>query len=182
MPSPAPGIPQDFYARSVHKWHRALPVEPLLYVPTHPARTLDADLIRAGIPKQAIGGKLDFHAVRLAYINLVIEAGATVKEAQSLARHATPQMTLGVYGRTRDERLHRVVEQVAIVIQGETERADSVHSPRIAEITRATTSPTLRGYGSLHSMEAAGIEPATSALSFSSMSCEIRALALCTSL
>ena len=46
---------------------------------------------RAGIPKDAIGGKLDFHAVRLAYINLIIEAGATVKEAQTLARHATPR-------------------------------------------------------------------------------------------
>jgi hypothetical protein len=43
-------------------------------------------------------------AVRLAYIKLVIEAGATVKEAQTLVRHATPQMTLrGVWphpGRT----------------------------------------------------------------------------------
>ena len=112
------GYPQDLYARSAHKWRHALPDEPLLYVPTHPARTLDTDLVRAGIPKEAIGGKLDFHAVRLAYINLVLEAGATVKEAQTLARHATPQMTLGVYGRTREERLHQVVEQVAAVLQG----------------------------------------------------------------
>ena len=109
------------------------PVEPLLYVPTHPARTLDADLTRAGIPKEAVGGKLDFHAVRLAYINLVLETGATVKEAQTLARHATPQMTLGVYGRTREERLHEVVEQVAIVVQGKTQRAVSVHSSDAAE-------------------------------------------------
>ena len=126
------GYPQDLYARSAHKWRHALPVEPLLYVPTHPARTLDADLVRAGIPKEAVGGKLDFHAVRLAYINLVIEAGATVKEAQTLARHATPQMTLGVYGRTREERLHEVVEQVATVLQGEPQRAVSVHSSDIS--------------------------------------------------
>ena len=96
--------------------------------------TLDADLVRAGIPKEAIGGKLDFHAVRLAYINLVIEAGATVKEAQTLARHATPQMTLGVYGRTREERLHQVVEHVATVLQGETQRAHSVHSDKRQKI------------------------------------------------
>jgi hypothetical protein len=30
-------------------------------------------------------GKLDCHAVRLAYINLVIESGVTGKEAQVLA-------------------------------------------------------------------------------------------------
>src|SRR5262245_5627112 len=47
------------------------PSEPLLYVPMHPARTLDADLVRAGMPKEAVGGKLDFHAVRLAYIRAV---------------------------------------------------------------------------------------------------------------
>jgi len=158
------GYPQDLYARSIHKWRRPFPVEPLLYVPTHPARTLDADLVRAGIPKKAIGGKLDFHAVRLAYINLVLEVGATAKEAQTLARHATPQMTLGVYGRTRDERLHQVVEEVATVVRGETERADSVHSMHTAEKTRAINASPLSAYCSLHPMEAAGIEPASESL------------------
>jgi len=33
---------------------------------------------------------------------------------------------LGVYGRTREERLHQVVEQVATVLQGEMQRATSV--------------------------------------------------------
>ena len=147
--------------RSAHKWSHVLPVEPLLYVPTHPARTLDADLVRAGIPKEAVGGKLDFHAVRLAYINLVIEAGATVKEAQTLARHATPQMTLGVYGRTREERLHEVVEQVATVLQGEPQRAVSVHSSDITENRKAVNASALSVYSSAHPMEAAGIEPAS---------------------
>ena len=109
-------------------------VSPCSMYRPHPARTLDADLEHAGIPKEAIGGKLDFHAVRLAYINLVIEAGATVKEAQTLARHATPQMTMGVYGRTREERLHQVVEHVATVLQGETQRAHSVLSVQMTEI------------------------------------------------
>ena len=131
------GYPQDLYARSVHKWRHALPVEPLLYVPTHPARTLDADLARAAIPKKAVGGKLDFHAARLAYVNLVIEAGANVKEAQTLARHSTAQMTLGVYGRTREERLHHVVEQVATTLQGETDCVASVHKIDTAEKVKA---------------------------------------------
>ena len=62
-------------------------------------------------------GKIDFHAVRLAYINLVIESGVTVKEAQVLARHETPELTMNIYGRAREERLWTVVEQVAQAIR-----------------------------------------------------------------
>ena len=95
----------------------SIPEHPLLYVPSHPARSLDGDLATAGIPKVTPAGKLDFHAVRLAYINLVIESGVTVKEAQALARHATPQLTMNVYGRAREERLWNAVEQVAHTIR-----------------------------------------------------------------
>jgi hypothetical protein len=94
----------------------------------------------------------------------VIEAGATVKEAQTLARHATPQMTLGVYGRTREERLHEVVEQVAMVVQGTTQRAISVHSREAAENTKAVNASTLSVYSSATPVEAAGIEPASESL------------------
>ena len=90
-----------------------MPSDPLVYVPSHPARSLDKDLEAAGIPKHAPGGKIDFHACRVAYINLVLESGAKVKEAQTLARHATPELTMNVYGRARKERLSEVVEQMA---------------------------------------------------------------------
>ena len=114
---------------------------------------------RAGIPKHTVEGKLDFHAIRLAYINLVIEAGATVKEAQTLARHAKPQMTLGVYGRTREERLHQVLEQVAMVLHGETQRVDSVHRGDTAEHARAINTSGSSDYGSPHPVEATGCLP-----------------------
>ncbi|HCR19767.1 MAG TPA: hypothetical protein DIU35_20010 [Candidatus Latescibacteria bacterium] len=52
-------------------------------------------------------------ALRVAYINLVLESGAKVKEAQTLARHATPELTINVYGWARKERLSEVVEQMA---------------------------------------------------------------------
>ena len=42
-------------------------------------------------------------------------------------RNATPQMTLGVDGPIREERLHYVVEQVTTILQGKTQRADSVY-------------------------------------------------------
>ena len=82
-------------------------------MPTHPAREFDKDLKAAGIPKVTSAGKLDFHACRLAYINLVIDSGATIKEAQELARHSTPQLTMNIYGRVREERLAQTVDKVA---------------------------------------------------------------------
>jgi len=85
---------------------------PLLYVPSNTSRAFDEDLDKAEIPKYAPGGKLDFHACRTAYINLVIESGVTVKEAQELARHSTPELTMNIYGRAREERLIAAVERV----------------------------------------------------------------------
>jgi integrase len=90
-----------------------IPEHPLLYVPRDPARELDKDLAAASIPKYTKAGKLDFHALRVTYINLIIESGVTVKEAQALARHTTPQMTMNIYGRTREERLCEAVEKIA---------------------------------------------------------------------
>lgn len=86
--------------------------EPLLYVPSHPARDLEEDLKRAGIPKLTAEGKLDFHACRVAFVTWVLEAGATVKEAQALARHVTPDLTMNTYARTRGDRLSNVAEAV----------------------------------------------------------------------
>jgi integrase len=106
---------EKFYARSGTTLQA--PDHPLLYVPTHTARDLDIDLKAAGIQKNAPGGKLDFHACRLAYINFVIESGVTVKEAQELARHSTPDLTMNVYGRTREDRLSQAVEKVAASLQ-----------------------------------------------------------------
>ena len=82
-------------------------------MPSHTARAIDADLDVAGIEKWTSKGKLDFHAIRVAFVNFVFDSNATVKEAQALARHATPDLTMNVYGRTRSERLSELVEDVA---------------------------------------------------------------------
>ncbi len=89
-----------------------LPDRPLLYVPSHTARELDKDLKAAGIPKRTSSGKVDFHACRVAYVSHILEEGATVKEAQTLARHSTPVLTMNVYAKTRDERLMDLTEQL----------------------------------------------------------------------
>ena len=116
-----------------------LPSAPLLYVPSHPARSLDKDLEAAGIPKHAPGGKIDFHACRVAYINLVLESGAKVKEAQTLARHATPELTMNVYGRARKERLSEVVEQMAKSVVREEKYVPSMQRQAVGAETESAT-------------------------------------------
>lgn len=92
------------------------PANPLLYVPDDTARELDSDLKRANIRKGEKHDKIDFHALRVCYVTCVLEAGANVKEAQTLARHATPNLTMNVYARARSERLAEVTERVAKVM------------------------------------------------------------------
>ena len=53
-------------------------------------------------------GKVDFHACRVAYISLLFEAGVSTKEAQTLARHSTLDLTLNTYARTREDRLTKL--------------------------------------------------------------------------
>lgn len=83
-------------------------------MPWHTAEAVAADLERAGIPRSTPLGKVDFHALRVAFVNLVFEVGeASGKEAQHLARHSTPTLTFNTYGRVREERLQQTVERMA---------------------------------------------------------------------
>ena len=62
------------------------------------AAILRQDLDAAGIEYQDAAGRyVDFHALRHSFISLVGQSGATVKEAQTLARHSTSALTLDVY-------------------------------------------------------------------------------------
>ena len=61
---------------------------------SHLSRLLQDDLKTAGIPKWGPGGKVDFHALRTAYVTFLLETDARVKEAQALARHSTPTLTM----------------------------------------------------------------------------------------
>ena len=50
----------------------------------------------AGDPR----GTPDFHALRGTYIIHLVNSGTSVKTCQTLARHATPVLTIGVYAKT----------------------------------------------------------------------------------
>ncbi len=43
------------------------------------------------------GRVVDFHALRATYITMLVKGGATVKQAQDLARHSDPKLTMNVY-------------------------------------------------------------------------------------
>ena len=122
------GLYRRFFARFPSAEHA------LLYVPSHPARELDEDLAAAGIPKQTKDGKLDFAALRNCYVTLVAEAGANVKELQVLARHSTPNLTLNVYARARDERLAELAENIGESVLSESKCATGVHSKQVESI------------------------------------------------
>ena len=46
-------------------------------------------------------------------VNMVIASGVNPKEAQPPARHATAELTIGLYGRVTDQRLAQAIDQIA---------------------------------------------------------------------
>ncbi len=108
-------------ARRHYALHRTAPqnhpTEPLLFVPTGPARDLEVDLKAAGIKKHTDEGKVDFHSFRNTCATLMLEAGATPKETQDHMRHTTIDLTMITYARSRHEGLSRAVEAVDQMLQ-----------------------------------------------------------------
>jgi integrase len=100
------------FGRRDSKHRSAVPQNPLLYVPTQPARELKADLKTAGIPEETPEGKMDFHALRTTFATLLVETGASVKELQTALRHSTPQLSMNVYARARENRMSEVSEAI----------------------------------------------------------------------
>ena len=84
----------------------------LLHVPSHQAREIAKDYKAAGIAKETAQGKVDFHTLRVTFVSGIVEAGASVKEAQTLARHSTPQLTMNTYAKVRPARLAELAAKV----------------------------------------------------------------------
>ena len=69
----------------------------------------------------------------------MLEDAATAKEVQDLARHATPQLTMNVYGRVREESLAQTVEKVAGRVLSEEKYVPSMYRQAVgAEPENAT--------------------------------------------
>ena len=107
------------------------PENPLLFVSSHSAEKITKHYKEAGIPKLTGKGKVDFHALRVTYINLIIGSQANAKTAQSLARHANIDMTMNVYGRTDDDALRTSVEQLGSTIYTQSDIDKNVNYSKL---------------------------------------------------
>ncbi|MFI5454196.1 MAG: tyrosine-type recombinase/integrase [Isosphaerales bacterium] len=63
------------------------------------AEMLRVDLEAAGIPYETDSGVVDFHSLRGCYISNLVSSGASVKTCQTLARHSSPSLTIGIYAK-----------------------------------------------------------------------------------
>jgi hypothetical protein len=79
--------------------HKAPRVPVFEGMPRRTAKMLRHDLKAAGVPYETSEGVVDFHGTRVTYITNLVASGASVKTCQTLARHSTPSLTIGVYAK-----------------------------------------------------------------------------------
>jgi len=60
--------------------------------------------------RDAAGRVLDLHALRHTYGSRLVAAGVDIKTVQTLMRHSSPELTLGIYIHTDKQRLKDAVE------------------------------------------------------------------------
>ena len=76
------------------------------------AEMLRVDLEAAKVPYETDSGVADFHALRAAYISNLVASGASVKVCQTLARHSTPSLTIGLYAKASLHDIKGAVENL----------------------------------------------------------------------
>ncbi|WP_422931761.1 tyrosine-type recombinase/integrase [Singulisphaera sp. PoT] len=92
-------LPPALAAR-LREWLPGRPAgEPVFRFTKREAEMLRVDLAAAGIPYETPAGRADFHSLRGVFISNVVASGASVKTAQTLARHSTPSLTIGIYAK-----------------------------------------------------------------------------------
>ena len=120
-------IAESLYVK-YHAEKKTYPSCPLLFVPHDTTYALNKYLQEAQISKRTSKGIVDFHAFRVSYINLILGSGATAKTAQTLARHASVDMTLNVYGRTDNDNLRTSIEGITSTILAQHKKAPDTNT------------------------------------------------------
>lgn len=91
-----------------------LPTTPALPLPhwfaSKTRRWLEPDEDRAGIDYETEDGFADFHARRGAFVTALVRSGANPRLVQTLARHATAALSIGVYTHLRADNERRAIE------------------------------------------------------------------------
>jgi hypothetical protein len=97
-------------AERLAPWLATLPSARAVFnLPDRTAEMIRVDLTAAGIEYEMPSGVVDFHALRGCYISYLVSSGASVKTCQTLARHSTPSLTIGIYAKAS---LHDITEAV----------------------------------------------------------------------
>jgi hypothetical protein len=78
----------------------------------HMAEMFRHDLRAAGVPYETSDGVVDFLALRTAYITYLVASGASVKTCQTLARHSSPTLTIGIYAQASLHDISGAVEDL----------------------------------------------------------------------
>ena len=105
-------VPQTL-ARDLSEWLSGKPAGVSVFPLHHEtAKAIRRDLEAAEIPYETDDGVADFHALRAYFVSALVRAGASIKEVQTLARHAKPQTTLTHYAKVSVRDLRNAVESM----------------------------------------------------------------------
>ncbi|NLF58475.1 MAG: site-specific integrase [Candidatus Hydrogenedens sp.] len=109
---------------------------PVFDVPMNMSKVFDADRKAADIPKHDGAGRVvDCHCLRHSFATALVAAKVPVHVAQKLLRHATPQMTLGVYSHANVGDMADAVNALPLIgwgAGGEQKKAASALAPTLA--------------------------------------------------
>ena len=113
-------------ARDLAVWLHDKPAGTLV-LPLHheTAKAIRGDLEAAGIPYATDEGVADFHSLRAYFVSALVRLGASIKEVQTLARHAKPQTTLNHYAKVSVRDLRGAVESLPCPVASEPEGVNS---------------------------------------------------------
>lgn len=81
------------------------------------SRMIQEDLKVCGIPYRDEQGRVaDFHSLRKYFATSLISGGANPKTAQTLMRHSTPILTMGVYAEADRSQVRTAVDNLALIL------------------------------------------------------------------
>jgi len=88
-----------------------------------------------------LGHVADFHSLRVLFISRVVASGASVKEAQTLARHSTPVLTMNTYSRATLLDVAGAVEGLGDLLTKQPTRPEAQQQRATGTCGRADSAP-----------------------------------------
>jgi integrase len=76
--------------------------------PSEHRRRVESDFLKV----DTHDGKVDFHCLRHTFATWLVQAGVDIKTTQTLLRHSTPAMTLGIYAHAQSDNLTAAINSL----------------------------------------------------------------------